>query len=174
MAEKPRKGFTIMNKCIWLLTFGLILVFTGCKKKDTQNQQNTDFFPPVYVDFTVNLALPNYSSLIFPNGYAYENNYGYKGVVIYNTGFGGSNQYVAFDRTCPYKPDSACSRVIVDGTNVYLKCGSMVSGSFVPCCNSKFVAQNGGWVDGPAGRGLRQYFVFENGSGFLRITSMPQ
>lgn len=158
------------------LVFCLTLIFAGCKKNGTQNQQNTDFFPPINVDFTINLALPSAAELIFPNGYFYENNYGNpgKGVIVYNTGFSGPDQYVAFDRTCPHKPDSSCSKVSMDSTNIYLKCGQYQNGKFVPCCNSKFIAINGGWVDGPAGRSLKQYYVSKFGGNFLHITSIPQ
>lgn len=146
----------------------------ACKKKNTVNQQDLDFFPPVNVDFTVNLSLPNYSGLNFPNGYAYEDNFGYRGVVIYNTGFSGPEQFVAFDRTCPYKPDSTCSKVSVDSTNVYMVCGQFVNNRFIPCCNSRFFALNGTWTDGPAKRNLRQYYVYQFGSNLLRITNTPR
>ncbi|MFN4083746.1 MAG: hypothetical protein ACK4K9_08960 [Bacteroidia bacterium] len=161
-----------MNK---LLTGILLLsILYSCKKKNTINQQDLDFFPPVNVDFTVNLSLPNYAGLNFPNGHAYEDNFGYKGVVIYNTGFDGPEQFVAFDRTCPYKPDSICSRVSVDSTNIYFACGQLYQGRFVKCCSSRFFALNGTWIDGPAKRNLRQYFVYRFGSNILRITNVPR
>lgn len=174
--------YTEENRAVVFITmktnivYACLLLFLAysCKKKDTQNQQDVDFFPPVIVDFTVNLALPAYNNLTFPNGYAYEPSYGYKGVVIYNTGFSGPEQFVAFDRTCPYKPDSVCSIVSVDSTNIYMRCAQLVNNRFQPCCNSKFFALNGGWVDGPANRNLRQYFVYQFGGNFLRITSTPR
>jgi len=152
----------------------VILLFSQCSKKDSQNQQNSDFFPPVNVDFTVNLSLPSYAGLNFPNGFAYEDNYGYRGVVIYNTGFSGPEQYVAFDRACPYKPDSSCSKVSIDSTNIYLRCGQLIQNKFTPCCNSSFFALNGSYTSGAAKRNLRQYFVYQFGANTLRISSVPK
>lgn len=169
MDEKQNRDFTSMSKWVFIL-----LLLVSCRKSGTQDQNNVDFFPPVNVDFTVNLSLPSYQALTLPNGYAYEANYGYKGVVIYNTGFSGPEQFVAFDRACPYKTDSSCSKVSIDSTNIYLKCGQFQDGRFVSCCNSRFIAQSGGWVDGPAGRGLRPYYVYQFGGNILRITSVPQ
>lgn len=160
----------------WIyLVFGLV-AFASCKK-DNKLVSNQDFFNPVLVDFYVNLDLPLYNDLNFPNGFVYERNQGYKqrGVIVYNTGFVGSDQYVAFDRSCPYKVDSTCSIVSVDSSTLYFRCGQFtgVGGKFVPCCNSKFVASNGSQYEGPAVRPLKQYFVSIIGRQ-LHITNTPQ
>ncbi|MDZ4667186.1 MAG: hypothetical protein SGJ00_04810 [bacterium] len=160
---------------IILLVVGLIQNL-GCKKSKNQ-VSNQDFFPSVMVDFYINLDLPLYADLNFPNSYFYEKGQGYKqrGVIVYNTGFTGPDQYVSFDRSCPYKVDSACSIVSVDSSSLFYRCGQYtgVGGRFVPCCNSKFVSGNGGQVDGPADRPLRQYYVSLNGR-ILHITNTPQ
>ncbi len=157
----------------------LILLATGfvtCKKKDNTNNGNIDFFSPVMVDFYINMDLPTAADLKFPNGYFIQTNTGYKqrGVIVYNTGFTGAEEYVAFDRTCPFKPDSSCSYVSMDSSTLFFRCGQYYgAGKFAPCCNSKFTALNGSPVSGPAGRSLRQYYVGNYGSQ-LRVTNTPQ
>lgn len=157
-----------MNK--FALSLFCLLIGFSCKK-DNGNSGNTDFFNPVYVDFTINLSLPDAAELKFPNGYFYSS-FGYKGIVVYNTGFSGSDQYVAFDRACPYKTDSICSKVTMETNALFLTCGQFSGTKFVNCCGSKFSAQNGGVVSGSANRGLKQYYVYNYGN-TLRVTSSP-
>lgn len=153
-----------------------VVLFSTCKK-DKNQISATDFFNPVLVDFYINLDLPLYTDLNYPNGYVYEKNQGYKqrGVIVYNTGFSGPDQYVAFDRSCPFKVDSSCSYVSVDSSLLYYRCGQYtgVGGKFIPCCNSKFVASNGSQMEGPAPRPLKQYYVSVSGK-ILHITNLPQ
>ncbi len=169
MAEKPERVSTAMNK-VWAIAF-LLLCTGACKKNSFDNQQVGDFFNPVYVDFYVNLNLPDAANLKFPNGYMYSN-YGYKGIVIYNTGFSGTDQYVAFDRACPYQTDSSCAKISLENNGLFLACGAYSGNNFVNCCHSKFSAQNGGVVAGEAKRGLKQYYVNSYGAQ-LRISSNP-
>jgi hypothetical protein len=149
------------------------LCFWACRKDENQNQQG-DFFPPVNVDFYVNLNLPGYADLQFTNGYVYEPNQGYKqrGVIIYNTGFEGQEKYVAFDRSCPVNVDSSCSYVSVENSTLFFRCGQFSGSTFVNCCGSRFVASNGSQIEGPAKRGLRQYYVRNLGTQ-LHITATP-
>jgi hypothetical protein len=153
-----------------------ILLQTNCKKNKNAVNANTDFFTPVPVDFTINMELPTSADLKFANGYFIQPNAGYRsrGVIVYNTGFGGSEPYVAFDRTCPYMPDSVCSYVSIDtSSSLYFRCGQYAGARFTGCCNSKFTALNGIQVEGKATRGLRQYYVGVYGSQ-LRVTNIPQ
>ncbi len=162
------------NKVMALIL--ITIFFSACKKNNNTNNANIDFFSPVPVDFTINLDLPNAADLKFPNGYFIQTNAGYKqrGVMVYNTGFSGTEQYVAFDRTCPFKPDSSCSYISLDSSTLFFRCGQYNGmGKFSPCCNSKFTAMNGSQVSGPATRGLRQYYVGNYGSQ-LRVTNTPQ
>jgi hypothetical protein len=161
---------------ILFATLLLLVCFANCKK-DAKNVSNQDFFLAVNVDFYINLDLPLNADLNFPNGYAYQTGYGYRnrGVIVYNTGFSGPDQYVAFDRSCPYKVDSSCSIVSVDSSTLYYRCGQFTGsgGKFTPCCNSRFIAGNGSQVSGPADRGLKQYYVSVFGRQ-LRVTNTPQ
>lgn len=170
---KSSKSIVLFLLLAVTVTFGLV---PACKKA-SKSIVVTDFFTPVQVDFYVNLDLPLYLDLSFPNGYVYETNQGYKkrGVIIYNTGFSGPDQYVAFDRSCPVNVDSTCSFVSVDSSAIYYRCGQYTGagGRFVPCCNSKFMASSGSQIQGPATRPLRQYYVYQLGR-TLHITNTPQ
>ncbi len=154
----------------------ILLLQLSCKKNKNAINANNDFFPPVLVDFTINMDLPSASDLKFANGHFIQPGTGYKqrGVMVYNTGFSGPDQYVAFDRTCPYLPDSICSYVSIDtSSTLFFRCGQYNGTKYTGCCNSKFMAQNGAQVQGKATRGLRQYYVGNFGSQ-LRVTNTPQ
>jgi hypothetical protein len=118
------KIFNRLNSVFVLSFIGFMLFNVACKK-DKQQVSNQDFFPSVLVDFYVNLDLPLYADLNFPNNHVYEKGQGYKqrGVIVYNTGFSGPDQFVAFDRSCPYKVDSTCSVVSVDSSTLFYRCG---------------------------------------------------
>ena len=159
-----------------IILISVLLLQINCKKNKNTVNANVDFFSPVLVDFTINMDLPSAADLKFPNGYFYQLNTGYKnrGVVVYNTGFSGPDQYVAYDRTCPYLPDSICSFVSIDSSSsLFFRCGQYTAGKFTGCCASKFTAINGTQVEGKATRGLRQYYVANYGNQ-LRVTNTPQ
>ncbi len=159
-----------------LFVFVLLLSLGNCKKNKNTINANVDFFNPVLVDFYINLELPSAIDLKFANGYFIQTSAGYKqrGVIVYNTGFSGPDQYVAYDRTCPYLPDSVCSYVSIDSSSsLYFRCGQYNGTKFTACCNSQFMALNGAMLKGPAVRGLRQYYVGNFGDR-LHITNAPQ
>lgn len=166
----------MMNTFKTALLLMLLLLQLNCKKNKNTVNANVDFFAPVLVDFTINMDLPSAADLKFPNGYFYQLTTGYKsrGVIVYNTGFSGPDQYVAYDRTCPYMPDSSCSYVSIDSSSsLFFRCGQYAGTKFTGCCASKFTAINGTQVEGKATRGLRQYYVGNFGNQ-LRITNTPQ
>lgn len=148
-----------------LFIIGLILV-AACEK-DKSNSQNNDFFPPVNFDININLVLPDAAALQNMGGYMYRDGQavGYKGIIIYNN----FDEFLAFDRACPYKVDSACSRIYMADNNSKFQCGSGNN----RCCASEFFLSTGTPSKGPAERPLRQYFVTRNGN-YLRVTSFPQ
>lgn len=144
----------------------IIALFAACEKDKSANQNN-DFFPPVNFDISINLMLPDASALQNAGGYIYKDGQavGYKGIIIYNY----FNDYLAFDRACPYKVDSSCSRIFMADNNSKYQCGSGNN----RCCQSEFFLSTGTPSKGPADRALRQYFVTKSGN-YLRVTSYPQ
>ncbi len=164
MGVKLERVFTPMNKYI----FGLYIFFciTSCDKKSNTVDINNDFFPALNVDFYINLSLPSASPLLFPQGWVYQQG-GYKGIIVYKN----SDEYIAFDRACPFKTDSLCSIVSVDSNNFLLRCGQY-NPSFVKCCGSEFYISTGGVKKSPATRPLKQYYVKQEGNS-LHVTSSP-
>lgn len=164
---KQEKAFITMNRLILLLTlFGLPLLLLRCGK-NTDN--GNDFFPPQQFRTQLNLNLPQYMNLTFPQGYVYIPE-GNKGSVVYRLPQGG---FVVYDRTCSYNPDAGCAQVTVDSNYAGLKCGSYNNG-FQPCCQSIFDLNTGVPTQKPANRSLRQYFTsFDEGQKILYISSTP-
>ncbi|MFZ4796029.1 MAG: hypothetical protein ACOYMA_00955 [Bacteroidia bacterium] len=154
-----------MKRINLFFIIGMILL-ASCEK-DKSATQNTDFFPPVNFDINVNLVLPDAAPLQVQGGYMYRDGQavGYKGIIIYNN----FDEFIAFDRACPYKVDSACSRIYMADNNSKFQCGSDKN----RCCASEFFLSTGTVSKGPADRPLRQYFVTRSGD-YLRVTSFPQ
>jgi nitrite reductase/ring-hydroxylating ferredoxin subunit len=154
-----------MKRINIFIIIGIILL-TACEK-DKSATQNTDFFPPVNFDINVNLVLPDAAPLQNQGGFVYRDGQGvgYKGIIIYNN----FDDYLVFDRACPYKVDSACSRIFMANNNSNFQCGSGTN----RCCASEFFLSTGTVSKGPADRPLRQYYVSKNGN-YLRVTSFPQ
>jgi nitrite reductase/ring-hydroxylating ferredoxin subunit len=171
--EKQERDFTVMNKIVSIIAI-IALAFTlqQCKKGNDIDG-NTDFFPPVQVKTQLNLNLPQYIPLTFPQGYIYLPE-GNKGIIVYHTPQGG---YVAYDRTCSYKPDSACSKVVVDSSLASIRCGSYepnATPSFKPCCSSRFDLNTGIALELPAKYPLKGYYTsFDESQKILYISSTP-
>jgi nitrite reductase/ring-hydroxylating ferredoxin subunit len=163
MAEKQVKGFIRMNK--FLIVTCLAISLSACKD-DSVNPLN-DFFPPVQVNLMINLSLPTSAPLIIPQGFIYEQG-GNRGIIIYRT---IANEYVAYDRTCPYNVNEPCSYISVDSSLTFFRCGQY-NPAFNPCCGSKFDPATGTNVSGPATRGLKPYFVRQEGN-LLYVTNNP-
>jgi len=122
----------------------VILLFLSCKKDKSEQ------IPDVYVNFSLNIASTLYLELSTVGGWVNVTG-GYKGIVIYRM---STDEFVAFDRACPYdwKVDSAI--VNVDTSGLVLTCHS---------CDSKFLIIDGSVVSGSASLGLKQYHADYDG-----------
>lgn len=161
---KQGKVFTVMNK----VTLAILLLcgMLACKR-DENNNSNV---PQVLVDIFINTTQPEYQPLTVVSGWAYVNNAGSRGLVLYHN---IDDEIVAYDRNCTFLPYDSCSIISMDNSNIFFRCGSYDVGSnWKPCCNSRFNLE-GFPVEGPAQFVLRKYYVTQNGS-LLHITSYPQ
>lgn len=100
--------------------------------------------PNVSVNVYVNIFDPQYQKLGSLGGWAYVEG-GSKGIVVFQY---DTDQYVAYDRHCTHLPESACSKISVDQTNLY---------ATDTCCNSSFQLLDGSASSGPATIPLRAY-----------------
>ena len=159
-----------MNKLV-LIFIALPLLFS-CSKSGNSSTPTTNFFPPVAVNVTVNLTLPQNNALLQLQGWKYEPG-GNKGLVIYHT---INDVYVAFDRTCPVNPTDTCAYVSMDSSGTYYSCskthiiGPICSSTSAGICKSTFLPDNGFPRSGSATIPLRQYNV-KYDADFIYITN---
>lgn len=141
---------------------GLILVglmFHSCSSSD-YNYDNPNLLNPE-VRFEVNLSLPQFNDLQFPNNPVYINGYGNGGVVVLNT---GSESYVAFDAADPNHPFEDCSVLKIEGLEGVCQCEDhntydLFSGTAV---EEKSEGKDFEYT-------LKPYRVVDNGNGVLTI-----
>ncbi|NCO54434.1 MAG: hypothetical protein COS14_06815 [Bacteroidetes bacterium CG02_land_8_20_14_3_00_31_25] len=136
---------------IFFIASAFILFSDSCKKKE-------DLVPNVYVNFTIFLSDPEFSTLqtignnVFVTG-------GVAGIIIYRA---SQTEFVALDRCCTYKPSDRCA-VLPDTINtLFLKC---------PCCGSKFSFIDGSVQAGDAERPLTQYSTYYDGNNSVRVSN---
>jgi hypothetical protein len=140
-----------MRNLKFLFILPMIFFFTDCKKEH-------QYVPNVYVNLTVYVNDPQNIVLTTTGGWKYFPG-GNKGVIVYRKGI---NEFVAFERTCPYLPDEAASIVEVDTTNnIVMKDVS---------CSSQFLLSDGSPISGPAVIPLRQFHCVFDGT-TLRVTN---
>jgi len=120
---------------ILLLPIGLS---QGCKDKDQ------DYIPNVYVNLRLNLVSTEYVELNSVGGWVYLTG-GYRGLLVFRL---SSEEFVVFDRGCPYDPYADCARIDMESS------GLTISDK---CCGSRFLVIDGSVVKGPATLSLKQY-----------------
>ena len=100
--------------------------------------------PNINVDLYINIQNPQYQNLSGMGSWAYVEG-GSKGIIIFNT---DNENFLAYERHCPYKPQNSCSKISVDET------GFSATDS---CCLSKYQLLNGSIIDGPGSLPLKGY-----------------
>ena len=140
-----------MRKLKYYFLLPVMILFFTCKKEH-------QYVPNVYVDLTIyvndaqNIALQNIDGWKYFSG-------GNRGVVVYRK---SQNEFAAYERTCPYKPEESNSIVEVDtSNNIILKDVS---------CSSQFLLSNGDPISGPAVIPLKQFKCMFDGT-VLRVTN---
>ena len=142
------------NRGLFLLTIGagvlLAATLEGCKK-------DKDRIPDVLVDIYVSPTEPGYTDLNTPGGYVNIVG-GSRGILVYRRSL---DEFLAYDRHCPYQPSSSCARVKVDSTGIQ---------AHDACCGSTFLLLDGSVVSGPSGLPLKQYQTYFDGT-WVHITN---
>jgi nitrite reductase/ring-hydroxylating ferredoxin subunit len=128
----------------------MVVLLTTCRKEE-------QIVPNVAVNITLYINDPQNVSLTSIGGWLYVNG-GNRGVVVHRI---SQNQFVAFDRTCPYRPDETASQVSVDSSNVILEDRS---------CGSKFLLSDGSAIQTPALVPLKAYTTAFDGNA-IRIVN---
>lgn len=140
-------------KRIFIIILASCLLWS-CKNNDDDNNNNNNQYLPNYgfdTGTTINVSLPQYSDLQFPNNYVIEPTYGINGIVVY---YAGGNNYSAFELSDPNHELRNCSTLTVEG--VLATCD---------CDDSKtYDILTGQPQEGTTGiYGLKRYFVEKTG-----------
>ncbi len=138
----------IVKRLPFLLLPLAVLLASSCKK------ENQSGVPPVALDISININLPEYADLQVPGGWAYLTG-GSQGLVVYRV---STDEFTALDRHCPVNPENLC-RVTVDESQVVAK--------DTACCEATFLLQDGQPLS-VSGISLRKYNTIFNGT-TLRI-----
>ena len=150
------KRFLFKISLVWIILAGLV-TDTGCKKGNNEN-------PPLgYINITI---LPNstlYQELNTVGGWRYlDESDGVdppsRGLIVYRS---SDDQFVAYDRTPPYKPDSCCD-------SNQKNCTKLVVGNEFPfvvdtCTGSKYIIYYGTPEEGPSEKPLYKYITEYDG-----------
>jgi len=123
----------------WFLLVIIGLVAFSCKKEEQAPE-----IPYVYVNFSINPDGTQYINLNPVNGWETVVG-GYKGILIFRKSV---NEFVAFERTCPYDPGKEGAQVRVEESGITCYC---------PVCNSKYIMVDGTPFEGPSRYPLKQY-----------------
>ena len=132
---------------LWSLLGIVLLTTPSCSKNDNRHPT----IPEVVVNFSINPNSTEFIELNSPGGWAYVTG-GYRGILIYRLTL---NEFLAFERTCPYDPGEPGARVEVEASNVTLWC---------PECNSKYIMLDGSPFEGPSQYLLKQYQTTYDGN----------
>lgn len=140
-----------------LLNIVLVLILAGC------DNSNGDDPPLAYIDITI---LPNstlYQELNVIGGWMYLGQTDgvvppSRGLIVYRL---SSDQFMAYERTPPFKPDSCCNE---SGK----ECSALMVGDQYPfvvdtCTDSRYLILDGSPVSGPSGKYLYTYFTDYDG-----------
>jgi len=133
--------FRIIRPGFILMLLLAALLFSSCGKNE---QQSSDQIPVVAVSFSINPNSTEYIHLNVVGGYEYLTG-GYRGILVYRKSV---DEFVAFERACPYDWQLAAARVVVDSSGVMAYC---------PACKSKYLILDGTVQNGPTKYPLKQY-----------------
>lgn len=105
-------------------TFFIILLLTLVMSCESDGIRTKNPFVPTYpFAYTVNMNLPMYSSLLYPNNAVLITlgGVGTNGVIVFNAG----GSYRAYEASCPNQSISNCSRLEIDGIHAVCPCDDL-------------------------------------------------
>jgi nitrite reductase/ring-hydroxylating ferredoxin subunit len=126
--------------------FFLLLLAAGCATDDTHPE-----IPDVPVSFVIDPNSTEYLELSHISGWIYLTG-GYNGILVYRSGM---NDFVAFERACPYDFQVSGARIEVEVSGLTCLC---------PVCHSKYIITDGTPFEGPSRYLLKQYQASYDGS----------
>jgi nitrite reductase/ring-hydroxylating ferredoxin subunit len=107
--------------------------------------------PNVPVQVVLHVSDPQFMPINVIGGSTYYNG-GSRGLIIYRQ---SQEEFITFDRHCPFQPEDICGKVMFDPTSSFTLIDT--------CCGSKFYLTDGNIQDGPARNPLRRYLTEYDG-----------
>jgi len=139
------KNFLMALRSAWIILLSVLLL-ASCKKESDQ-----PVIPETYVNFSLNPNSTEYLELNHPGGFLTVTG-GYRGIILYRLTI---NEFLAYDRTCPYDPWEEAARLELDETGTIATC---------PVCGSQYLITDGSPITGPSVYLLKQYHTMYDGS----------
>ena len=128
----------------------IFLVFASGFAPSCKKDRRTEI-PNVYVNLYLDVNSTMYLELNLVGGWVNITG-GYRGITVYRS---STDDFVAFERTCPHDADVESAYVSVDDSGLTLTCAS---------CGSRFLILDGSVVDGPSTLPLKQYYTTYDGT----------
>jgi nitrite reductase/ring-hydroxylating ferredoxin subunit len=129
-----------------IVVIGLLSLTWSCNGKVAH-----DSIPEVPVNVYLDVNSTMFIELNTIGGWVYLTG-GYRGILVYRVSV---DDFVAYDRACPYDPFEPCSRITVDPS------GITVTDS---CCGSQFGILDGSVIQGPATIPLKRFYTYFDGN----------
>jgi len=138
-------------KYIKILGFSLILVILISSTWSCKDKPVHDTIPEVAVNINIDVNSTMYIGLNTIGGWVYLTG-GYRGVLVYRLSV---DEFVAYDRGCPYDPRELNARITMDPSGI--TCSDT-------CCGSQFSILDGGPITGPATLPMKRYYTYYDGN----------
>ncbi len=130
---------------ISILAMFMLMASTSCDKEQKER------VPNVYVNFTVDIGVGQYTELQLIGGWIYVTG-GYRGIILYRNSM---EEVVALDRTSTYKPETLGNQVQVEPNNLFA--ADTLHGM-------RYLLMDGSVVEGPVTTPLKRYRTTLNGN----------
>ncbi|OYT12405.1 MAG: hypothetical protein B6I18_00665 [Bacteroidetes bacterium 4572_112] len=111
-----------------------------------------DAIPEVAVNLNIDVNSTMYIELNTIGGWVYLTG-GYKGILVYRIAV---DEFVAYDRACPFDPFEDNARITMDNTGI--TCSDSTS------CGSQFGILDGSVIKGPSTIPLKRYYTYYDGN----------
>ena len=131
----------------FIILLVMLFALAGCSKNE--DQQNP--IPSVPVNFSINPNSTEYIELNTVSGWVNLTG-GYRGIIVYRKAI---NEFMAYERACPYDWQNNNARVNVDNSGLIVEC---------PVCKSQFIITDGSPFQGPSPYPLKQYQTTYDGT----------
>jgi hypothetical protein len=140
----------IQNLKASLITLSVLtLIIAGCGKDDGDRQP----LPPVNITINPNSTI--YQEINFVGGWMYLGEQDgveepSRGLIVYRM---STDQFLAFERTPPFKPDSCCNATLTNCTALIVDFPHVLD----TCTSSTYLILDGSPVSGPSSMTLGMY-----------------